>query len=68
MLNRPDALALTFADYLSKDNCGCTDWSQLTRQTQKRISGLEHDMQVPISLIGTGPRHADMIFRTPDAL
>ncbi len=58
ILNTPTDIALTFADYLSKDNQSARRFEQLTQDTIKFIEELEHVAQAPVSIINV--RFPDM--------
>jgi adenylosuccinate synthase len=53
MLNGPTDIALTFADYLSKDNKRAFRYEQLTGETRQFIEEIEKVTGVPVSLIST---------------
>jgi adenylosuccinate synthase len=53
MLNGPTNIALTFVDYLSKDNRNARRFEQLTEGTLEFIEEVERVSGVPVSLIST---------------
>lgn len=53
ILNSPTDIALTFADYLSKENMAARRFEQLTENTIKFIEELEQVAQAPVSMINT---------------
>lgn len=53
-INRPDALALTFADYIDPACAGVRRWDSLTSPVRHFIADMENRLNVPVSLVGTG--------------
>jgi adenylosuccinate synthase len=53
-LNRPTSFALTFADYLSPEIAGETEWDRLTTKVQKFVRDLAVVTNTPVGLVGTG--------------
>lgn len=52
-LNAPTDIALTFADYLNKDNRNARRFEQLTPETLQFIQEVERVAEAPVSLIST---------------
>lgn len=63
MVNQPDAIALTFADYIDASVAGADRWDGLTSKAMTRIREIEERTQIPVWLIGTGQKHSEMIRR-----
>jgi len=53
MLNGPTDIALTFVDYLSKENRKARRFEQLTEATLQFIEEIERVAGVPVNLIST---------------
>ena len=53
-LNGPTDIALTFTDYLSKNNRKAMRFDQLTKETINFIEEVERVAGAPVSLISTG--------------
>lgn len=51
ILNTPTDIALTFVDYLSKENQAARRFEQLSEDTIKFVEELEHVAQAPVSII-----------------
>lgn len=62
-LNKPSAIALTFADYYDAKAFGSQRWEQLPNSVTKAVSHIELVGGVPVWLLGTGPKHEQMIRR-----
>ncbi len=62
-LNRPTDIALTFADYITKENEGARRFNQLSKETQAFISELEAVGEAPVSLVSTGFHNRSIIDR-----
>jgi len=60
-VNQPTDIALNFLNYVFPECEGCSRWSELSNEACEYIHRMEEDLQVPISLIGTGPRFHEMI-------
>jgi len=54
MLNRPTQLAVTFVDYIDKDDEGVAEYERLSKQTKAFVAYLEDLMGAPVKFIGTG--------------
>jgi len=63
MVNRPDQIALMFADYIDADDYGKTRFEDLSAIVQGYVLKLEKRLRIPITLIGTGPKPEHMIDR-----
>jgi adenylosuccinate synthase len=63
-LNSPDAIALTFADYYNAASFGVSSWDALSNEAMLAIRHIEEVGGVPVWLVGTGPRHEQMIRRS----
>lgn len=61
--NRPTEIALMFADYINHVDRGVSDWSMLSSKSKTAIESLEKTMGVPITIISTGPKPEETIFR-----
>jgi adenylosuccinate synthase len=64
MVNRPTALALHGADYLSYADLGATSWESLSAATQRFVRRLEEELDVPVEFIFTGPGESQMVDRS----
>ena len=62
-INKPDQIALMFLDYINSEDFGETDFNKLSKKSRKYVDSLEQGLNVPITLIGTGPHEEDMIDR-----
>jgi adenylosuccinate synthase len=54
LLNGPTDIALTFVDYLGKENLNARRFDQLTRPTMNFIDEVERVAGAPVSLVSTG--------------
>ncbi len=63
MVNKPDWLALTFLDYINKEDYGKQSFDELSNKSKQYILELENKLGIPIKLIGTGPSEEHMISR-----
>ncbi len=61
--NMPTRVALMGADYLSFENKGVRHYNKLTQDTKDFIFGLERELGVKISFVGTGPMDNELIDR-----
>lgn len=64
LINRPTELALHGADYVDFANKGVTIFEALTASTKKVVDYIERELDVPISLVGTGPANDEIADRT----
>jgi adenylosuccinate synthase len=62
-VNRPTQIALQFLNYLFPEDENKFDWDELTKPAQEYVLKLEEELNVPITLIGTGAGNASMIDR-----
>lgn len=61
LVNRPTQLAVMFADYLGWANRALTALAGLNATARRFVDDIEETCGTPVTLIGTGPRMADMI-------
>ena len=61
--NAPTQLALMFADYLNTKDYGVTDFDKLSTDTRSFIEYLERMFNIPVTMIGTGPKSEHIIDR-----
>lgn len=54
-LNKPDKIAITFADYLNSENYGVSDYEELCNESRSFISKIENASDSSVSVIKTGP-------------
>lgn len=62
-VNRPTQIALQFLNYLFPGDEGKNDWNELSDGAKKYIDTLEKELNVPITLIGTGCKSDAMVDR-----
>ncbi len=62
-LNAPTDVALTFADYINKENRDARRFEQLTKETVQFIQEVERVSEAPVSLISTRFHHRSIIDR-----
>ncbi len=63
VINGPTDIALTFADYILKENRLAMRFDQLTKETIDLIEEIEHVTKAKVSLIGTGFNSRSIIDR-----
>lgn len=63
LVNKPTQIALTGADYLDYRNKSLKNFSALREETKRFIRWIEHEIDVRVDLIGTGPENKEMIDR-----
>jgi adenylosuccinate synthase len=63
LLNRPDQIALMFLDYINYEDYGKSCFETLSKKSRRYIDSLEQRINVPITLIGTGPEENHIIDR-----
>ncbi len=63
MLNSPTQIAITKIDVLFKEDRGKRNFSELSKGAKKFIEEIEDRLNVPVSLISTGPETDAMIDR-----
>ncbi len=61
--NNPNHIAYQFLNYKFPEDENKSKWSSLSQKAQYFIKDLEQKLQVPITLIGTGPKSEAMIDR-----
>lgn len=61
ILNNPDSIALTFADYIDPSVAGVSQISHLSHKVYEFISKVETETGVPVSLIGTGGSNCEVV-------
>ncbi|ABP49777.1 MAG: adenylosuccinate synthetase [Pyrobaculum arsenaticum] len=61
LLNTPTQIAVTKVDVLFKEAAGKTRWQDLPPDARRWIDELEAQLNVPITLIGTGPEPQHMV-------
>lgn len=61
VINRPTRLAINGLDYLNFANRSSCDWSHLTSNAKEFIRRLEELLDVPATMLGTGPSSEDLI-------
>jgi adenylosuccinate synthase len=61
--NDPTQIALHGVDYIDYENRGATDWDALSGRTQAFIGELEAKLQVPVTIVGTGPDNEHTVDR-----
>ena len=54
LLNRPEKLAVTFIDYIDPEHAGTENYDELSQNAKDFIKAVEHFMEAPATLIGTG--------------
>ncbi len=60
-INHPTQIALMFTDYFDSSNQGKRQLASLSLATQDFIRSIERELNVPVTLVGTGPGQHDMI-------
>ena len=63
-VNSATSVALHGADYLDHRNVRASAYEELTDATRAFIEQLEHDLGIPVDLIGVGPKNEETIDRT----
>jgi len=63
MLNGATQVALTKMDVLYPECRGAREFDELPKEAKDFVARLEHEVKVPVSLIGTGPEAHEMIDR-----
>ncbi|MDD5191657.1 MAG: adenylosuccinate synthetase [Candidatus Nanoarchaeia archaeon] len=61
MINQPDELALMFLDYINAEDYGKSRFVKLSKKSKDYIYGIERELQIPVTLIGTGPLNNHII-------
>jgi adenylosuccinate synthase len=62
-LNKPDAIALMFADYYDTKAFGKSRWEEMPEAVISNVRHIEQVGNVPVWLLGTGPKHEQMVRR-----
>lgn len=62
-INRPTKLCLSFIDYISYDDYGVTEFRKLSNKSRSFVEEVENKLQVPVSIISTGPYGHQIIDR-----
>lgn len=62
LANGATKIALNFANYIDWSVTGTNSYEQLTSKVREFISWIEKITDVPVALVGTGPRICDVIF------
>lgn len=55
MLNSPTQIAITKIDILYKDDYAKREWSSLSSEAKNFITRIEDELNVPVTIISTGP-------------
>lgn len=63
MVNKPSEIVLHGADYMSYLNKGVTFFRQLADETKRFVWSIEKELNVTVTMIGTGPNKAEMVDR-----
>ncbi len=61
MVNGATQIAITGIDKYDKDCYGVTEWDKLTPKAKEFIEKIEKDVDVPVTLISTGPELSQII-------
>lgn len=61
LINQPTQIAVTFIDYIDHANAGKCTYGELTADAKRFITMLERELNIPVTLISTGPYTAEMI-------
>lgn len=59
--NQPTQIAVMGTDYLNYQNKFASDKNELNRDAENFISQIENELEVPVTLIGTGPKDNEVI-------
>lgn len=62
-VNSASEIALNFADYIDYNDRGVREFDMLSPATRRFIDRIERDVNVPITLIGTGPESGSIVDR-----
>ena len=66
MVNKPTQIALNGVDYLDYRNKNLKNFDALTEETKKFIQRIEHEINVKVDFVGTGPTNEEIIDRRKD--
>jgi adenylosuccinate synthase len=61
LINRPTQIAVNFIDYLDYSDRGKRTVEDLSEKSRSFIGMIERETEVPVTLIGTGPTHGEII-------
>ncbi|MEE9594676.1 MAG: adenylosuccinate synthetase [Candidatus Hydrothermarchaeales archaeon] len=61
MVNSTSQIALTCIDYVDRDGTGAKEYSKLSSKARELVEEIEEKLDVPVTLISTGPGLDDMI-------
>lgn len=61
MVNSTSQIALTCIDYVDRDCTGVNEFSKLSTKAKEFVEDVEEKLEVPVTLISTGPGLYDMI-------
>ncbi len=61
MVNSTSQIALTCIDYVDRDGTGAEEYSKLSSKARELVEEIEEKLDVPVTLISTGPGLDDMI-------
>jgi adenylosuccinate synthase len=61
MINRPTQIAMNFVNYINYRDYGVTDYNLLSQETKHFIKKVEDESGVPVTMIGTGPKHSEIV-------
>ncbi|MBU2576840.1 MAG: adenylosuccinate synthetase [Nanoarchaeota archaeon] len=65
-VNQPDQIALMFIDYINHEDYGKSQFEDLSEESRRYVFELEDESNIPITLIGTGPKTEHIIDRRED--
>lgn len=63
IINGIDQIALMFIDYINAEDSELVYWSDLSSKSRAYIDHVEDELNVPVTMIGTGPLEYQMIDR-----
>ncbi len=64
LINGATKIALNFANYIDHAVCGVTEYADLTAKVKEFVDKIENITNVPVAIIGTGPRITDVCWRS----
>jgi len=62
-INGATQIALNFANYIDWQCFGCNNFSALPNKVIDFIARIEEVARIPVTIVGTGPKHEDVCFR-----
>lgn len=68
LANSATEIALNFADYIDYNDRNVRDYNSLSAKTRQFIEALESSVNLPITLIGTGPEQGALVDRRANHL